>query len=282
MLPPIGYAIRRENRPILTDPAINAAEITFEQAHRGLRTSAFVGMLDFDYVSIHSLEMSPSGAELPPRSYLAALKDIADENDADAISDHLGFTRDHNRGVGMGHFAPPPYSRAALSMTCRNIDAIQAYFGDRPFYLENIAYLFRFKGELSEAEFLSRVLRVTGCGWLLDVTNVYANAINHNYDAYDFIREVMPTASRLQIHLAGGFFDTNAGFYVDSHSEPISEDIWKLYKFALQQAAGKIDAIFVERDANFPDDTGWRQEIKRVRQIATETEMEVQPCPLVN
>ena len=32
MTPAIGYAIREQNRPILSDPSINAAEITFERA----------------------------------------------------------------------------------------------------------------------------------------------------------------------------------------------------------------------------------------------------------
>jgi uncharacterized protein len=268
MLPAIGYAIRRENRPILTDPAINAAEITFEQAQRGMRTQRFTGQLEFEHVSVHSLEMSLTSPELPPADYLRDLKDIADENEAGSISDHLGFTRDHNTGVAMGHFAPPPYSSPALQVTCRNIDYIQNYFQDRPFYIENIAYLFKFKGEMSEAEFLSNVLQVTGCGWLLDVTNVYANSLNHGYDAYEFIRTVMPRAPRLQMHLAGGFFDDEAGFYFDSHSEPIPDEVWKLYQFALQEGRGKVDAVFIERDANFPEDQEWRREVRLAREIA--------------
>ena len=268
MLPAIGYAIRRENRPILTDPAINAAEITFEQAQRGMRTQRFTGQLEFEHVSVHSLEMSLSSPELPPDDYLRGLKEIADENDASSISDHLGFTRDHNAGVAMGHFAPPPYSSAALQVTCRNIDYIQDYFQERPFYIENIAYLFKFNGEMSEAEFLSHVLQVTGCGWLLDVTNVYANARNHGYDAWEFIRTVMPYASRLQMHLAGGFFDKEAGFYFDSHSEPIPDEVWQLYHFALREGRGKVDAVFIERDANFPGEQEWRREVRLAREIA--------------
>jgi len=274
MLPAIGYAIRRENRPVLSDPAINGAEITFEQAHRGLRTRNFTGAVDFEYVSVHALEMSLAGAEPPPREYLSALRDIADENGAKAVSDHLGFTRDRNHGVGMGHFAPPPFSRAALGATCRNIDAVQDFFGDLPFYIENIAYLFKFKGELTEEQFLSGVLKATGCGWLLDVTNVYANGLNHGYDPYEFIRRVMPAASRVQMHLAGGYFDEDAGFYVDSHSEPISDDIWKLYHFALELGVGKTDAVFIERDTNFPDEPGWRSEVRQARDIAEQVEAE--------
>jgi len=279
MLPAIGYGIRRENRQILADPAINAAEITFENAHQALRLERFVDPIEYDYVSVHALEMSLCGSESPPVEYLEAVRDIAVENGAAAVSDHLGFTRDHNSGVGMGHFASPPFSRAALVSTCRNIEFVQDFYGDLPFYIENIAYLFKFKGELTEAEFVKGVLKSTGCGWLLDVTNVYANSINHGYDAREFIQSVMPSTSRVQLHLAGGFFDEEAGFYVDSHSEPLNDEIFDLYRFTLKEGRGKIEAVFIERDANHPDDAGWRSEVRRVREIAEEVEGVT--CPLV-
>ena len=49
-------------------------------------------------------------------------------------------------GADMGHFAPPPFTADALDATCRNIDIIQKHFRGVPFYIENIAYLFRFRG----------------------------------------------------------------------------------------------------------------------------------------
>ena len=108
---------------------------------------------------------------------------------------------------------------------------------------------------MSEAEFLTQVLNRTGCGWLLDVTNVYANAVNHGYDAYEFIRAVMPAARRVQMHLAGGYFDEKAKRYFDSHSFPVHQEVWDLYRFALEQGRGKVDAVFIERDADFPTES---------------------------
>jgi uncharacterized protein (UPF0276 family) len=123
---------------------------------------------------------------------------------------------------------------------------------------------------MSEAEFLSRVLTRTGCGWLLDVTNVYANAVNHGYDPYAFIREVMPAAHRVQMHLAGGYFDEKAQRYFDSHSFPVHQEVWDLYRFALQEGRGKVEAVFIERDADFPTESGWRDEVREARAIAEE------------
>ena len=196
------------------------------------------------------------------------MKEVALENEAQSISDHLGFTRSEHHGVEIGHFAPPPYTEAALRATCRNIDHIQNSFGDLRFYLENIAYLFQFAGEMSEAEFLSEVLSRSGCGWLLDVTNVYANSENFVFNPYEFIEQVMPHASIVQMHLAGGFFDEKAGKYFDTHSHPLPEPVWDLYRFSLEKGFGKVSSVFVERDQNFPEEAEWRSEIRRVRQIA--------------
>ena len=121
---------------------------------------------------------------------------------------------------------------------------------------------------MSEADFVSKMLKCTGCGWLLDVTNVYANATNFNFDPYEFISTVMPHADSVQMHLAGGFFDERAGMYIDSHSAPIPDAVWDLYRFSLEQGVGKVDAVFIERDQDFPDETGWRSEVRRVREIA--------------
>ena len=271
--PAIGYAIREQNRPILDDLNINAAEITFERADDPLRIDKYIRDQDFDHVSVHALKLSPASAEPPAMRYLEAIKAVALENGAQSVSDHLGFTRDGDNGVEMGHFAPPPWTQEALDTTCHNVDHIQRFFGETRFYIETIAYLFELNGTMSEAEFVSRLLHRTGCGWLLDVTNVYANSVNFNFDPYEFITTVMPHAASVQMHLAGGFFDEKSQMYIDSHSEPIPDAVFDLYRFSLWQGKGKVDVVFIERDQNFPDEAGWRSEIHRVREIAEQVEV---------
>jgi uncharacterized protein (UPF0276 family) len=270
MIPAIGYAVREQNRPILDDPAIKAAEITFERSDDPLRIDRYIGNADFDYVSVHALKLSVASPEPPGHNYLNAMLAICEENGAVSVSDHLGFTRDRHNGVEIGHFAPPPFTEAALDATCRNIDVIQRYFGDLHFYLENIASLFYFEGTMDEAGFLSRVLKKSGCGWLLDVTNVYANGRNFGFSASEFIRAVLPIPQRVQIHLAGGYFDERSQLYIDSHSHSIPDEVWDLYRLSLELAPNKVDAVFIERDQDFPDEAGWRDEVHKARRIAEE------------
>jgi uncharacterized protein (UPF0276 family) len=272
MVPAVGLALRNENFALLDDPAWSAVEIDFDQANHPLRVEAYLGDREPAYVSVHALELSPASPEAPPRLFLDTLLEVARENRAAAISDHLGFTRDGSGGVGLPLFVPPPFTPAGLDASCRNIDLIQQHFRGLPFYVENIAYLFRFEGTMSEAEFLARVLAQTGCGWLLDVTNLYANARNHGYDALEFLHQVMPAAPRLQMHLSGGYLEPQAQVYIDSHSEPIPAEVWDLYARALRLGRGKIDAVFIERDGNYPDADGWRAELLQARRIAEEVE----------
>ena len=122
----------------------------------------------------------------------------------------------------------------------------------------------------TEARSFVTVESEVGCGLLLDVTNVYANATNFGFDGYEFIDKVMSAAERVQMHLAGGYFDDKDNMYIDSHSHPIPDSVFELYRHALQVGRGKVDAVFIERDQNFPDENGWREEVRQVRDIAEE------------
>jgi uncharacterized protein (UPF0276 family) len=175
--------------------------------------------------------------------------------------------------VELEHPAPLPRTPAALDAVCRNIGVIQEYLDPLPFFVENIAALFQFRGTMSEREFLSRVLERTGCGWLLDLTNLYANGRNFGFDSRAFLEEVLAIPRHVQIHLAGGYWDDRSGFYRPARSQPVSDDVFDLYRQAVHLGRGKIDAVFIERDQEFPDDPLWREEIQRVRGIAEEIEV---------
>lgn len=272
MPPAIGYAMRQDNLSVIDEPAWTGVEINFQEANNPLRPVPYLHGSSFEYASVHALHLSVASPEPPPLSYLDALTAVAQENGAVAITDHLGFTHGEPGGANVGHVTAPGWTPAALDAVCRNIDFIQKRFGRFALYLENLAHFFIFRGTMSEADFLGRVLEKTGCGLLLDVTNVYANAVNFGHDARAFIREVVGRAPRVQMHLSGGVVDTRNRRYLDTHSEPIPDAVWDLYRHALTVGRGKVDAVFIERDWNAPDEEGWRSEVRRVRQVALEVE----------
>jgi uncharacterized protein (UPF0276 family) len=121
---------------------------------------------------------------------------------------------------------------------------------------------------MTEAEFVRTLLQRTGCGCLLDVTNVYANARNFGYDPQEFVAEVLSEASRVQMHLAGGYIHPKTGMYIDSHSRDVPEEVWNLYRHAASLAGSRLEAVFVERDQDYPSDEGWLREVNRARDLA--------------
>jgi uncharacterized protein len=270
MIPAIGYGLRKQNRSFASDPAWNGVEIEFSRASHPLRLAPYLTGLKFEYISIHSLELSVASPDSPRREHLDALLEVACENGAAAISDHLAFTR--GGATGVGQVATTPFTETVLNLVCRNIDYIQKYFGEVAFFIENLAHFFRLKGAMPEPVFLRRLLERTGCGWLCDVTNIYHNSLNFGDDAVGFLHEVMPAAGRVQMHLSGGYFEKESGKYVDSHSQPIPDAVWQLYRLALELGRGKVEGVFIERDVNFPVAEGWYSEVRQARRIAEEVE----------
>ena len=74
------------------------------------------------------------------------------------------------------------------------------------------------------------MLAEADCDLLLDVNNVYVNAINHGYDARDFLAR-MPTARVAQYHVAG-HYDEADDLKVDTHGAPVKDEVWALLDHA--------------------------------------------------
>ena len=80
---------------------------------------------------------------------------------------------------------------------------------------------------MSETDFLKALIEKTGCQLLLDINNVYVNAINFKFDAWEFINNI-PMHAVSQIHLAG--FSDKGDYLFDDHSKPVFKEVWNLYE----------------------------------------------------
>ena len=66
---------------------------------------------------------------------------------------------------------------------CSRVDEVQDRLG-REIAVENVsAYVAFDESTMPEWEFVAAVVRRTGCKLLLDVNNIYVNAVNHGFDA---------------------------------------------------------------------------------------------------
>jgi hypothetical protein len=101
---------------------------------------------------------------------------------------------------------------------------------------------------MSEIEFLRAVLGEADCGLLLDVNNVFVNAVNHCYDARAFLR-ALPAGRVCYFHVAGHYVEA-PDLRIDTHGAAVSDDVWSLLDeaYALFGPAPTL----LERDFNFP------------------------------
>lgn len=101
--------------------------------------------------------------------------------------------------------------------------------------------------EFSEAEFLSKILEETDYGLLLDVTNLYINSRNFNFDWRKFL-DGIPLERVVQLHFVGSHKRGNK--FIDGHSHKTENEIWEVFK----EVCGRCDVkgAILERDGNFP------------------------------
>ena len=206
----------------------------------------FLEKIRHDYpVVIHGVAMSIGGSDPINFEYLNSVKNLANNIEAQWVSDHLCWT---NYGGHNSHdLLPLPYSEEALNHVVNRINKIQDYLG-RQILLENVSsYVDFVESEIPEWEFLSLVAKKSGCYLLLDVNNVYVSAFNHQFDPEVYI-DSLPGAHIQQIHLAG---HTNCGTHIiDTHDDAIIDEVWDLYRHTIKRF-GQISTM-IERDDNIP------------------------------
>ena len=160
-------------------------------------------------------------------------------------SEHIAFTKAGE--IEIGHLSPLAFNRESIGAFCDNVHKVQDKI-ETPLILENITYNIDLPwNEMEENKFLGEILDRTGCGLLLDVTNLFINAKNHDYDPIQFL-ETIPAERIIQLHFVGGMI--KEGKWIDNHCENTQDDIFTLIESVLKYAP--VKGIILERDDNFP------------------------------
>lgn len=208
----------------------------------------------------HGLNLSLGSAEGLDAGYLDALADVVNRVHPPWWSEHIALTR--AGGIEIGHLSPLPFTREAVDVVCRNVESAQKKI-HVPLILENITWNVRLPGRtMDEAEFVTAILEKSGCGLLLDVTNLYTNACNHGDDPIQFL-EGLPLDRIVQLHFVGGhWFD---GEWIDSHSQPTPPAVWDLLDQVLRRAP--VKGVILERDENLPPFAELAGELQHARAL---------------
>jgi len=233
-------------------------------------------------VSLHGVGLSLGSAAGIDAWHLDQLARLVREIDPVRVSDHASFARgalDGGGHAGIVHAAdllPVPFSIEALNTMCTNVQRVQDRL-QRPIAVENLSAYLRWRdADMSETEFLATLARRTGCSLLVDVNNIYVNALNaqlqgHGDDSdnpMDFCRQWLDEVASspvAEIHLAGHIHCGD--IVIDDHGSRVCADVWTLYRHAIARF-GPVPTL-IEWDTDVPPLAVLLDEAARAREAAT-------------
>ncbi|MHB8425080.1 MAG: MNIO family bufferin maturase [Gammaproteobacteria bacterium] len=203
-----------------------------------------------DYpISLHGVGLSLGSSHQLSERHLANLRQLIGRVEPALVSEHLCWG-----AIGERHLndlLPLPYTEEALDLMVSRVTAAQEFL-ERTLLLENVStYLTYRHSTIPEAEFIAALAERSGCHILLDVNNIYVNATNHGYDAGKYIHAI-PKQTVKEIHLAGFTRkeDLPVDLLIDSHSRPVADEVWRLYRLALNHC-GPVPTL-IEWDQDIP------------------------------
>jgi len=221
----------------------------------------FLDKLSAKYTLIpHGLNLSLGSAEGIHHEYLNELVELIEYIKPPWWSEHIAFTKAGE--IEIGHLSPVPFNQSSIEAFSANVVEVQDRI-ETPLILENITYTVDLPwNEMEESKFLGELLYRTGCGLLLDVTNLFINSQNHGYDPAEFLKTI-PAERIVQLHFVGGMI--REGKWIDNHSQNTQNDIFGLIDLVLEYAP--VKGIILERDDNFPTFSTLTDELERARNL---------------
>lgn len=187
-----------------------------------------------DYaISLHGVGLSLGRADGLDKAHLHEIASLVNDIQPLFVSEHLSWSAFGSRHVP--DLLPLPMTQEALGTICNHIDTFQQAIG-RQILVENPSSYLRFSNqEMTEPEFLTSLVKQTGCGLLLDINNIYVSAHNIGFDVLEYLAAI-PAQAVQEMHLAGfQANDTDNGkqIFIDTHGKPVHHAVWELYEQAL-------------------------------------------------
>lgn len=226
-------------------------------------------------VSLHGVGLALGSAVGVDPWHLDQLARLVDRIDPVRVSDHACFARGPVNGelVHAGDLLPIPFNDESLDVLCSNVQQVQDRL-KRPLMVENLsAYLTLVGSDRSETEFLTALTRRTGCQLLVDVNNIYVNALNARMagdQAGDPVSVCQAWLDQIppdvvgEIHLAGHCVMDD--IVIDDHGSRVAADVWRVYAHAIDRF-GAVPSL-IEWDTAVPPLSVLLDEAQQARVLA--------------
>ncbi len=211
-------------------------------------------------ITLHGVSMGLAGCEPTEVRRMDNMARLVDALQPETWSEHLAFVR--GGGIEIGHLAAPPRTECNVDAAIDNIERASRIVGRAPL-LENIATLIDPPAStLDEAAWVANIITGANAGLLLDLHNLYANALNFGADPAELLLR-FPLHRVRAVHLSGGKWITEPVLndatdmdprmrLLDDHVHDVPDAVFDLLKLLAQHAPQQLDVI-IERDGEYPD-----------------------------
>lgn len=224
-------------------------------------------------VSLHGVGLSLGSAIGIDSRHLEQLHRLVQRTQPLRVSDHASFSLglagagSAPKTVHAADLLPVQFSKEALDTMAANLHRVQDRLG-RTLAIENIsAYIGWPDRSMDEPSFLCALVQRTGCSLLVDLNNLYVNALNQQLrssdtDVLQVCRawlDAIPAAAVAELHLAG--HSHGGDLVIDDHGSRVCEEVWGLYQHAIHRF-GDVPTL-IEWDSDIPSLDVLLQEMRR-------------------
>lgn len=260
-----GLGLRRELLPALRSGVPDAIDF-FEIAPENWLSMGGIWRKDLRLfaeqrpIVAHGLSLSLGGPAPLDEAFLKRIKYFLDEYDITLYTEHLSWCSDEGH---LYDLLPIPFTDAAVRHVATRIRQTQEIL-ERRIAVENASfYVMPPMTDMTEGEFIRRVLEEADCDLQLDVNNAYVNSVNFDFDPWQFI-ESLPAERVAYVHVAGHYQESE-DLIVDSHGADVIDPVWQL----LDRTYARLGTppTLLERDFNLPPLDTLLDEVRHIRAL---------------
>ncbi len=284
----IGWRHPHYAQVLETLPRVAFMEVHSENffAQGGAALATLVQARSHYDISLHGVGLGLGSASGIDPWHLDRLQQLVERIDPIRVSDHACFARGsfNNAEVHAADLLPIPFNTASLEVICANVQRVQDRL-KRHILVENLSAYVTLPGSdnslAGEPDFLNQLTRRTGCQLLIDVNNIYVNALNAQQSingerdeqlalqsCSDWL-DAITLAGPAEIHLAGHCVMSD--IVIDDHGARVDGTVWRVYAKALERF-GALPTL-IEWDTAIPPLQVLLEEAARADAMAMAMEM---------
>jgi uncharacterized protein (UPF0276 family) len=220
---------------------------------------------------VHGVALGLASVMPVQRGRLDRLAKVVNALEPTMWSEHMAFVR--GGPYEIGHLAAPPRNLLTVEGAVRNIARIRTVVGEQP-VLENIATLIDPPDSaLSEAQWVRSIAAESNSSLLLDLHNLYANAVNFgNRNPVACLRE-FPLERVSSVHISGGQWiqldssehNLTARRLLDDHVHDVPDVVFTMLA-ELGHLCPQPLTVILERDGQYPEFPLLLKQLRRARE----------------